>query len=128
MRSQRNIFTSFSRSFFTSSAVSIDWESCPRLEKIELAEELQTQLVGGIDEDDEPKLGRQMKESRVVGPENAATKELNKLTPVETDDRHWMPIRAFTNGYVNNRAAKVEVDPDTEWTLLCYKAYRSNGS
>ena len=49
-------------------------------------------------------------------------------TPVETDDMYWMPIRAFTNGYVNNRAARVELYPNLEWTLLSYKTYRSIGS
>ena len=72
-------------------------------------------------------VGRQVKESRVVAPKKAR-KEKSESTPVETDDRHWMPIRAFTIGYVNNRAAKVELDPDTKWTLLSYKAYRSIGS
>ena len=68
-----------------------------------------------------------MKESRVVAPENAR-KEVSESTPVETEDSYWMPIRAFTNGHVNNRAAKVELDPDTEWNLLSDKAYRSIGS
>ena len=68
-----------------------------------------------------------MKKSRVVAPKNAG-KEVSESILVETDDWYWMPIRAFTNGYVNNRAAKVELDPDTEWTLLSYKTYRSIGS
>ena len=37
-----------------------------------------------------------------------ARKEVNVSTPVETVDKYWFPwfpIRAFTNGYVNNRAA-----------------------
>ena len=72
-------------------------------------------------------VGGQVKESRVVAPKNAR-KEVSESTPVETDDRQWMPIRAFTIGCVNNRAAKVELDPDTERTLLSYKAYRSIGS
>ena len=111
-----------SKKFFTSSepnsAVSFEWESCPRPQKTELAEESQTH---------KPVVGRQVKESRVVAPKNAR-KEVSESTPVETDDRCWMPIRAFTSGYVNNRAAKVELDPDTEWTLLSYEAYRSIGS
>ena len=49
-------------------------------------------------------------------------------TSVEQDDRYWRPIRAFRNGYVKNRAAKVELDPNLEWTLLSYKTYRSIGS
>ena len=72
-------------------------------------------------------VGRQMKVSRVVAPENAR-KEFSESTPVETNDRYWMPIRAFTKGYVNDRAAIVELDPNLEWTLLSYKAYRSIGS
>ena len=32
-----------------------------------------------------------------------------------------------TTGYVNNRSARVELDPNLEWTLLCYKTYRSIG-
>ena len=120
-----------SKKFFTSSepssAVSFEWESCPRPQKIELAEESQTQLVDRKDGDDKPMVGRQVKESQVVAPTNAR-KGVSESTPVETDDRYWIPIRAFMNGYVNNRAAKVELDPDTEWTLLSYKAYRSIGS
>ena len=99
-----------SKKFFTSSepisAVSFEWESCPRPQKIELAEESQTQLVDRKDGDDKPVVGREVKESRVVAPKNAR-KEVSESTPVETDDRCWMPIREFTNGYVNNRAAKV---------------------
>ena len=62
-------------------------------------------------------VGCHLNESRVVAPENAR-KEVSESTPVKTDDGFWMPIRAFTNGYVNNRAAKMELDPDIEWNLL----------
>ena len=62
-----------------------------------------------------------------MAPENAR-KEFSESIPVETDDRYWMLIRAFTNGYVNNRAARVELDPNLEWTLLSNKTYRSIGS
>ena len=117
----------FFRSFGPSSAISFEWESCPRPQKIELAEEPQTQLVDRKEGDDKPMVGRRVKESRVVAPENAR-KEVSESSPVETDDGYLMTIRAFTNGNVNNRAAKVELDPDTEWTLLSYKAYRSIGS
>ena len=45
------------------------------------------------------------------------------------DRRHVLDaLRAFTDGYVNDRAAKVALDPDVEWTLLSYKTYRSIGS
>ena len=120
-----------SKKFFTisdpSSTVSFEWESCPRPQKIELAEEPQKQLVDHKDGDEKPMVGRQVKESRVVAPENAR-KEVSESTPVETDDRYWMPIRAFTNGFVSNRAARVGLDPNLEWTLLSYKTYRSIGS
>ena len=76
------------------------------------------------DGDDKPMVRGRVKESRVVAPENAR-KEVSGSTPVETDDRYWIPIRAFTNGYINNRAAEVELDPNLEWTLLSYKTYRS---
>ena len=49
-------------------------------------------------------------------------------TSVEQDDKYWMPCRAFTNDYVNGRAAKIELDRDIDWTLLSYKTYRSIGS
>ena len=109
------------KKFFTISepswAVSFEWESCPRPQKIELAEEPQTQLVDWKDGDDKPIVGCHLNESRVVAPENAR-KEVSESTPVKTDDGYWMPIRAFTNGYVKNRAAKMELDPDIEWNLL----------
>ena len=76
------------------------------------------------DGDDKPMTRSRVKESRVVAPENSR-KEVSGSNPVETDDRYWIPIRAFTNGYVNNRAAKVELDPNLEWTMLSYKTYRS---
>ena len=74
-------------------------------------------------------VGRRVKESRVVAPENER-KEVSESTPVvlDPDDRYWMPIRAFMNGYVNNRAAKMDLDPNHEWILLSYKTHRSFGS
>ena len=106
-----------SKKFFTSSepssAVSFEWESCPRPQKIELAEEPQTQLVDRKDGNDKPMVGRRVNESRVVAPENAR-KEVSESIPVETNDRYWMPIREFTNSYVNNRAAKVDLDANLE--------------
>ena len=44
---------------------------------------------------------------------------------VDQDDQYWSPFRAFTNGYLNGRAAKVKLGQDIEWTLLSCKAYRS---
>ena len=60
-----------------------------------------------------PMVGRQVKELRVVAHENARY-EVSESTPVEIDDRYWMPIRAFTDGCVNNRAARVELDRKLE--------------
>ena len=55
-----------STKFFTSSdpssAVSFEWESCSKPQKIELAEEPQTQLLDRKDGDDKPMVGRQMKD------------------------------------------------------------------
>ena len=61
-------------------------------------------------------VGRQVKESRLVAPKNAR-KEVSESTPVETDDRYWMPIRAFTNGYVNNRRAEEVLETKTGVSL-----------
>ena len=64
MRSKRN----FSTSSDPSSAISFDRESCPRPQKIELAEEPQTQSVDRKEGDGKPMVGRRVKESRVVAP------------------------------------------------------------
>ena len=70
------------KKFFTISepswAVSFEWESCPRPQKIELVEEPQTQLVDWKDGDDKPMVGCHLNESRVVAPENAR-KEVSEL-------------------------------------------------
>ena len=62
-----------------------------------------------------------------MAPENAS-KEVSESTPVETDDSYWISIKAFTTGYVNNRFARKELDPNIDWILLSYKTYRSIGS
>ena len=87
----RSFYDEKSKIFFTSSdpssAVSFKWESCPRPQKIELAEEPQTQLVDRQEGDDKPMVGRRVKESRVVAPENAR-KEVRGSAPVETNDMY----------------------------------------
>ena len=82
-----------SKKFFTSSdpssAILFEWESRPKPQKIELAEESQTELVDRKDGDDKPMVGRQVKKSRVEAPENPR-REVSEPTRVETDDRYWM--------------------------------------
>ena len=52
-----------------------------------------------------------------------ARNEVTVATPVETDDRYYMPIRQFTNGYVNNKAVNAKVDLNNQLTLISDENY-----
>ena len=52
-----------------------------------------------------------------------ARNEVTVATPVETDDRYYMSIRQFTNGYVNNKAVKAKVDLNNHLTLISDETY-----
>ena len=116
------------RSADPNSAVPFEWDSASRAQKIDLVGVSPMHSVAGEEEGAMKQMDAYKGEEPCCEPTTDTGEKMVSSTSVEQDDKYWMPCRAFTNCYVNGRAAKVELNPDIEWTMLSYKTYRLIGS